>query len=220
MAWSAVVPVKGLAHAKSRLATSSSSDHLALAFAQDTISALLATDGIGRVIVATSDPVVTAWTQNMGGETFDDAEYTGINPAVIGAANQAPAGDGIVVVLADLPCLTAIVMNHVLGASGEFDHSFLADAHGTGTTMWFSREGMTKEPHFGSGSRAAHAASGSVDLVLEHGEEAWPKARRDVDTVDDLTEAIALGVGTATRRALDTTHGIEPHHDGRPTPLR
>jgi 2-phospho-L-lactate guanylyltransferase len=220
MAWSAVVPVKGLAHAKSRLATFASSDHLALAFAQDTISALLVTDGIGRVIVATSDPVVTAWTREAGGETFDDAECAGINPAVMAAATHAHAEGGIVVVLADLPCLTSLIMDQVLEAAGQVDHSFLADAQGTGTTMWFSTLGINIEPHFGPGSRAAHAASGGVDLVLTHGEDAWPRARRDVDTVDDLTEAIALGVGAATRHALEAARLTLPPHDGRPTPLR
>jgi len=205
MAWSAVVPVKGLAHAKSRLASSASSDHLALAFAQDTISALLTTAGIARVIVATSDPVVTAWTHEAGGETFDDGDYAGINPAAMAAASHAPAGDGIVVVLADLPCLTAPVMHQVLMAADQFDRSFLTDAQGTGTTMWFARPGMLVEPHFGPQSRAAHASSGSKDLVLEHGDAAWPQARRDVDTVDDLANAIELGVGEATRRALDDT---------------
>ncbi len=205
MAWSAVVPVKELTHAKSRLAMPGSSAHLALAFAQDTISALLETEGISRVIVATSDPVVSAWTLQSGGEVFDDAEYAGINPAVMAAADSLPRDDGVLVVLADLPCLNAQVLKQVIMAAEQFDRSFVTDAQGTGTTMWFAKEGMRVEPHFGPGSRAAHVASGSVDLVLLHGDDAWPKARRDVDTVDDLTNAITLGVGVATSQALKRT---------------
>lgn len=202
MSWSAVVPVKGLAQAKSRLGTLSIGG-LALAFAQDTISALLATDDVGQVIVATSDPIVSTWSRDMGAKTFDDSAHAGLNPATRAAADIAIGSEGLVIVLADLPCLTPGAMREVLAAAAGSDRSFVADAEGSGTTMWLAQRGVAVDPRFGADSRAAHLASGCTDLVLRHGEDAWPRARRDVDTEDDLRAALELGVGPATLDALD-----------------
>ena len=55
--WAVVVPVKGGSSAKSRLADPAR-PALATAFALDTIMAALATVGVERVVVVTSDPVV------------------------------------------------------------------------------------------------------------------------------------------------------------------
>ena len=55
--WSLVVPVKVLAHAKTRLAAFAGPDRpaLALAMAADTVAAALASPRVGRVIVVTDD---------------------------------------------------------------------------------------------------------------------------------------------------------------------
>ena len=55
--WAVVVPVKDGSSAKSRLADPAR-PALATAFALDTIMAALATVGVERVVVVTSDPVV------------------------------------------------------------------------------------------------------------------------------------------------------------------
>lgn len=55
--WAVVVPVKGGSSAKSRLADPAR-PALATAFALDTIMAALATVGVERVVVVTSEPVV------------------------------------------------------------------------------------------------------------------------------------------------------------------
>jgi 2-phospho-L-lactate guanylyltransferase len=50
-------------------------------------------------------------------------------------------------------------------------------------------------PHFGADSAVRHAAAGFVEL------EASAGLRRDVDTIEALAEALALGAGPLTRAA-------------------
>ena len=205
MPWSAVVPVKSLAAAKSRLAARVASEDLALAFAQDTISALLATPQISRVITATADPLVSAWARAAGAEVFDDTNHEGINVAAAAAAAACiPELDDVLIVLADLPCLTSASLEHVLDAATAHRVSFVADADGTGTTMWCGISGAPVASRFGPQSREAHLQAGAVDLVASDRSAHLALARRDVDTEDDLAHALALGVGAATRRALST----------------
>lgn len=203
MSWCAVVPVKSLASAKSRLHADASSERLALAFAQDTITALLGVARIGRVVVATSDPVVATWAHTVGAEVHDDSADVGINDAVrAAAASHVRPAECLAIVLADLPCLTPAAMDEVIDVAERHPRCFLPDAEGTGTTMWFSRTPSTITTHFGPASRAAHEASGALDMAMVGGEAAWPLARRDVDTADDLATALRLGVGPNTRQAV------------------
>jgi 2-phospho-L-lactate guanylyltransferase len=71
--------------------------------------------------------------------------------------------------------------------------AFVADATGAGTVLLAAPPGALLEPCFGTGSAAAHAASGAVELV-----GGWPSLRHDVDTPDDLAGAFVLGVGAHT----------------------
>src|ERR1700744_2016348 len=56
--WTVLLPVKVLARAKSRLAAPAGARRreLALAFASDTVTAVLACPEVARVVVVTSDP--------------------------------------------------------------------------------------------------------------------------------------------------------------------
>ena len=68
---------------------------------------------------------------------------------------------------------------------------------GTVTTL-FTAPWEAFSTHFGVGSRAAHLAMGAreIDGPLD-------SLRRDVDDLDDLRAALALGVGTHTARAVE-----------------
>ncbi len=68
----------------------------------------------------------------------------------------------------------------------------MADAAGTGTTVLAAAAGHRLAPRYGPGSRDGHAASGAVEV------DGDLRLRRDVDTPDDLRDALALGVGPRT----------------------
>ena len=70
----------------------------------------------------------------------------------------------------------------------------MADRAGTGTTLYTADNLARFAPQFGAGSCAAHRAAGAVEI----GGDAMTSVRQDVDTPDDLADALTLGVGART----------------------
>ncbi|WP_239117005.1 2-phospho-L-lactate guanylyltransferase [Planotetraspora phitsanulokensis] len=196
--WSIVVPVKTLIRAKTRLAGAAGPYRadLAVAVASDTVAAALACPLVARVVVVTADPVPAERLAALGAHVVNDPDR-GLNAALrVGAAEavQLAAGDAVGALQADLPALRPRELERVLTAALEFDESFVPDAAEVGTTFYGVRPGIAFRPRFGGESRARHLSGGAKELALE----AIPSVRRDVDTVEDLKEAEALGLGPAT----------------------
>ena len=202
-AWAVVVPVKRLTQAKTRLGLPAADRaRLALAMAEDTIRACVAADSVRRVVVVTDDPDGAAMAVAAGAVVVADEPDAGLNPALRhGAAYAARSGAdlGIVTVSSDLPALRAADLDAVLRAATADLLAVVADAAGTGTVLYAAARAEAFDPAYGDQSRAAHVRSGAVD----RSGDADPRLRRDVDTVADLREAVALGVGPATRRAVE-----------------
>ena len=97
--------------------------------------------------------------------------------------------DGIAVVVADLPALTAAALDLVLAAAEMVDLGVVVDRQGMGTTMLTAAPGHQLHPRFGPGSARRHAELGASRLA------APPPARTDVDVLDDLDAAQRLGFG-------------------------
>jgi len=202
--WTVIMPVKSLSAAKSRLAHAHPGA-LSRAFLLDALDAVLATPEVTEVIVVTGDPEVAIAAAESGCRTVDDDGHPGINAAAAWGARNRGASGGVAVMVSDLPCLTSSACATVLELAARHSTSFLPDADGQGTTMWFATPGHEVRTAFGVESRAAHAHAGAVDLVTRHPEaaDALIPARRDVDTLADLTDAAAIGVGTHCRALLD-----------------
>jgi 2-phospho-L-lactate guanylyltransferase len=192
--WIAVVPVKRLGAAKTRLRGALPGvghRRLVLAVVQDTVAAVLACAEVAGLMVVTSDPTVAEAVGALGARTVPDEPEAGLNPAIALGARM--AGDLPVVALAgDLPALRPAELGAALSAAGR--RSFVPDAAGTGTTLLAAPAGTALDPRFGPGSAAAHAGSGAEVLAGP-----WPSLRRDVDTRTDLVAAAAIGLGTRTR---------------------
>jgi 2-phospho-L-lactate guanylyltransferase len=195
----AVLPVKPPTRGKSRL-TGVPDDlrrDLALAFALDTASACLAAASVEAVLVVTDDAVLAGRLASLGCATVPDAG-AGLNGALVQAAAEVARrwpGAQPVALLADLPALRPDDLDAALAALVPGGPSYVADADGTGTTLYTA---PTDEfaPAFGVDSAAAHLASGALAVRGE-----LPSLRRDVDDLDDLRAALALGVGPATSAA-------------------
>jgi 2-phospho-L-lactate guanylyltransferase len=226
VSWVCVVPVKGSAAAKTRLgelpASFPARGALAEAFALDTVAALVASPSVQRVLVVTADPAVAAPLTALGAQIVPEpspgppAEES--NPAdaqsVSTAAPRDPLnvaiGEGIrvaherwplsniAVLTGDLPALIVADVETTLAAASGHDRAMVADEEGTGTTTLLARAGIAMVPRFGPGSRAAHEAAGHHVLDLP------PAAsiRRDVDTPENLAEALHRGVGPHTNALL------------------
>ncbi|UFN42965.1 NTP transferase domain-containing protein [Nocardioides okcheonensis] len=105
----AVVPVKRLDLAKSRLALADEHRRdLALAFALDTVAALAASTRVAAVVVVTGDAVVAQQVEALGARVVPDRGRDLVASVRTGTrARQADPHAWVVVVPGDLPCLRA-----------------------------------------------------------------------------------------------------------------
>ncbi|MET9761691.1 2-phospho-L-lactate guanylyltransferase [Streptomyces sp. NPDC006372] len=203
MQWTLVVPLKPLAQAKSRLADTADDGlrpDLALAFAQDTVAAVLACPAVRDVAVVTDDARAGRELAALGAAIVPDEPGGGLNAALAhatGVVRSARPGSPVAALNADLPALRPAELSRVLEAAAEFPRAFLPDAAGIGTTLLAAASGRSLLPAFGTDSRARHRASGAVELSLT----GVDSVRQDVDTGDDLRSALALGVGPHTAAA-------------------
>ena len=200
--YAVLVPVKPPRRGKSRLrgVPDVRRRELAGAFALDTVAAVLATPMVERVLVVTDDALFSRALVALGAQSVPDGDTTDLNATLEQAGAEARRrwpGLRPVALCADLPALRAHELAAALLRAPEGEPGFVTDTAGTGTTLvtapW---EGFST--HFGVGSRAAHLAMGAreIDGPLD-------SVRRDVDDLDDLRAALALGVGPHTARAVE-----------------
>ncbi len=218
--WAVVVPVKGGPLAKSRLDLPlHARAALAHAFARDTVAALLAADEVAVVLVVTADVEVGAWVTAAGARVVADPGG-GLDAAVAAGLRSARAcgWSRLAVVLGDHPALRPDEVSAALTAAGSQERTVLPDADGTGTALLTGRAGAELPTAFGPGSADAHAALGHTVLALD-----LPGLRVDVDDTASLAAATLLGLGPATRAALEraslpgvqaTIHRIEDDGSG------
>jgi 2-phospho-L-lactate guanylyltransferase len=207
MSWTAVIPVKRLDTAKSRLGADDDPrrPELALAFALDVLEACQRTPAIGSIIVVTDDREVIASVTSSAPDVVicPEPDGGGLNGAIGRGAGLAT---GAVVALAgDLPCLSPHALEHVLELAEAHDRSLLSDTQGSGTAMLLSHDPAALDPRFGPLSRSAHVQGGCIDLGLDadaHARSLLAGARRDVDTPADLWDARRIGVGRHTADVL------------------
>ncbi|GAA2631793.1 2-phospho-L-lactate guanylyltransferase [Streptomyces axinellae] len=203
-AWTLVVPLKPLERAKSRLAgaaTGTSLPDLALAFAQDTVSAALACPAVRHVVVVTDDALAAGELTGLGARAVPDAPAAGLNAALTHGTRVVRSRDpsaAVAALNADLPALRPEELARVLNTAARFPRAFLPDAAEIGTTLLSALPPAPLSPAFGGPSRSRHRASGAVELDISE----VPGVRQDVDTPDDLRAALALGVGAFTSALL------------------
>ncbi|MFC0433013.1 2-phospho-L-lactate guanylyltransferase [Kutzneria buriramensis] len=194
-----VVPVKRLDRAKSRLVGAADGGigdrrahaDLVVALALDTITAAAAADGVGDVVVVTSDPMLTAVLRAEGIRCVPEAE-PGLNEAYRHGASL--LGRHVGALQADLPALRSEELAAAIAAA-DGKRAFVPDRQGTGTTLLIAAPGEPLDPRFGVGSAAAHRSSGAIELIGD-----WPTVRCDVDTEADLSVAAGLGLGPRTEQ--------------------
>jgi 2-phospho-L-lactate guanylyltransferase len=203
--WAVVVPVKRLAVAKSRLDVDAGIRvELALAMALDTVAACVQASAVVLVVAVSDDELAGPLLRAAGAHVVADEPAAGLNPAIrhgaIIAARTCP-GVRLAAVAADLPALRPDDLAAVLSAARAHPTGAVADATGVGTTLFAATELDVFSPAFGDDSWRRHIGAGVVDLTATAG----ASVRRDVDTLDDLRDASAMGCGLATTSCL-TAH--------------
>jgi len=205
----AVIAIKPMEHAKSRLAVPDPlRRRLAWTMALDTLSALCR--ALPHVLVVSDQPALEARLRRAGlaVEVISESGHFGINSALNRGALclHAQGFTSILACVGDLPALRSESVARIVDASRDHPRSFVADASGVGTTMLLAHD-VELTPQFQGRSAAAHHASGAVSLVAEAIGSPVADARCDVDTEADLAAAIELGVGPATSALIDHERG-------------
>lgn len=223
-----LVAVKELHAAKTRLSGVFDTDDrtgLVLSMLRDTLAVVRDVATVVGVTVVTPDPAVARLARSVGANVYADpapvAERRpdeggtehGLNAALAAAAEHVRRGESgvdVVALQADLPSLRGGEFGEALAAARSGGRSVVVDHHGTGTAALFSCDpAIPLDPRFGPGSAKRHLDSGARPL-----DGHWPGLRTDVDTADDLDAAQALGVGPATRAALDALEHAAPSRCG------
>jgi 2-phospho-L-lactate/phosphoenolpyruvate guanylyltransferase len=209
--WSVVIPVKLLALAKSRLSGLPDTDReaIALAMAADTVAAAMACAAVADVIVVSDDPSVRTEAEAVGADVIADLPGAGLNEALAAGAEYAAArwsGRGLAALTADLPALSADELQAALTAASAVNRAFVADATGSGTTLYTAKPGAPFRPLFGPQSRIRHRQAGVTELDLP----SIPGLKRDVDTLADLREAEEIGLGARTLSVRESISSALP----------
>ncbi|GAB3259349.1 2-phospho-L-lactate guanylyltransferase [Alteromonas gracilis] len=196
---SLLVPVKTYDVAKSRLAVPAGlRRELVHALALDTVTAALECPSVDLVAVVTGEPSLSRDASALGCLVLPDEGGGDLNATIAAGAARLPDHDRAGVLLGDLPALRSDELSAALTGLAGLGDGFVADAARTGTTLLVCSGSDRLLPRFGVGSAARHRAAGLLELDLP-----VPSLRRDVDTVEDLVAAAALGVGRHTSPLLD-----------------
>lgn len=206
----AIIPVRGLERAKSRLGGPLDAEErveLVSRLLRRAVTAAVGSTRVAGAIVVSSDPAALELARSSGAVPLADLDE-GLNPALDLARCEALArgATAIVVLPGDLPWLTRETLDAVLAAAGDAWTreaatlgaaagaplvALVPDRHGTGTNVLILAPPDAVDFAFGVGSRADHAAraeaAGAVYVELGGPLDV------DLDTADDLVlvEAIA-----------------------------
>jgi 2-phospho-L-lactate guanylyltransferase len=202
---SAVVPVKTLAASKSRLFPERPRrevEALSLAMMGDVIACLLATPGVGRVVVVTPDDHVAERATAEGGEALLRPD-PGLNPAIEAASREvAGAGDGVLVVLGDVAAADPGDLGRLIEEAPARGIALAPSSDG-GTSALLRQPSDVIPARFGSDSAKRHrdaAADAGVPCV----ELSLPSLAIDVDLGEDARAILSVPtLGPRTRALLE-----------------
>lgn len=202
--YTAIVPVKRLENAKSRLHPDSAIRRsLATAFLQDILALLGAHPMVGEVLVVTADEEVLHMAEAAAAVPVRETAGVvrcGLNAAIaqgVRSAFRRSPDRPIAVVPSDLAFLDAPALTTVLTRAADYRRAFCRDEEGTGTTILTSAGAVSLQTYYGPISANRHLRAGFKELVgMPIG------VRRDVDVLSTFHTVSPGAVATQTARAL------------------
>ena len=193
----AVIPVKRLTRAKTRLAGTLSLDARA-ALMRETldrvVGALSGSDAITRVVIVTRDLEVAGWAQGWGIDVLRESR-AGMNAALREAREALAGSAAMLIVSGDVARLTREDIASIC-ALGERPPAVVIapDRHGRGTNALLLAPPDCIDVAFGPGSARRHAALARAAGI----EPAWYRSGTiglDIDDADDLALYAGLRAG-------------------------
>lgn len=197
----AIVPVKRLGAAKSRLSPTIEEERrgpLIEAMLADVLEAIGEARTVERTIVVSGDPGAAAVAASAGAETLADPSDEGHpEAALLGIARAREDGAGCVVLLpGDCPLLDPRELDSLLSAVPERHVAVVPDRHGTGTNALALAPPDAILPAFGEGSCERHVAA-AREAGIPFSVERYSSLALDLDTPADI---IALATELASHR--------------------
>jgi 2-phospho-L-lactate guanylyltransferase len=189
MTYRAVIPVKALSEAKSRLAPYLSQPQrstLVLNMLQHVIHALRASACFDAVTVVSSDAQVLELAQQWGAHAQVEEEQ-GHNPALHAAALKeiANGATALLTISADLPLLLPEDIRQMVKLSHLYDVVLAASSEGTGTNALLTQPPLAVPYVFGPGSLQSYEEEARKRLLSSTLYKSCSTAI-DIDTIDDL----------------------------------
>ena len=204
----AVVPFKGTAQVKQRLAaalTPPQRQALALAMLDDVLQTLASVDELGGVLVVTIDPAAVTLAAEFGAQVSSDHAHEGHTGAVMGAASRLAAeGLGLMTMPGDIPLVTPDDIRELLAAHAPANGFTIASAHdelGSNAVLCYAgKRGAAALRRRTASIRISHAARahGIEPCVVR-----LPRIALDIDTPEDLTQFLLTPSQTRSRALLD-----------------
>jgi len=200
---SVVIPAKRLWEAKSRLDLPASRHrHVALGLLLTTTAAAMQAARVGMVYVITRDHVVASAVRARGATPILEQSPFELNAAVcqgrrevIKRRPQSP----VAVLVGDLAFLDPSDLDSAIASFRDCgDPSMVSDREGCGTTFLIHSQHSLPKTLFGPASAAGHRAHGFVETGHE-----LDSLRADVDTVNDMDDAMLWAMEDVGRRAED-----------------
>lgn len=191
MKYTALIPVKSLIVAKSRLASSLSQhkrELLVLDMLHHVLRTLRQSECFERVSVVSEDARVLAQAEIWGAQALPE-EKKGHNPALEAATLRelAAGSSALLTISADLPWLSICDIRSLVEQSTRYEVVLAASREGTGTNAMLVRPPLALPYLFGPNSLQLHRQAAlqrnlSCTIYSSRG------LARDIDTVDDLRE--------------------------------
>lgn len=201
----AIVPLRGPGTGKTRLAPAdggpgldpSERAVLTSAMLSDVLAAVRGST-ITTAVVAAADATASALATALGVGVVRDPPGADLNDALHAAVGRIPT-DTVVIVTADLPCLTSDDLDKLVSRDAQVVVGPTADG---GTSALLRRPPTVIPTAYGPGSATRHLdiarSQGVTSAVVDR-----PGFRTDVDTWDDLRGLLSADVGPATEVLLD-----------------
>jgi 2-phospho-L-lactate/phosphoenolpyruvate guanylyltransferase len=184
----ALVPVKALARAKTRLAgalTPPARARLMHDTLRRTVRTLMQAEGISEVVVITRDDEVKLWVTEWGACVVSEHD-DGLNESLREARTQFLSADALLVVPADLGWLAVEDIRAMIALADDAPSVVIApDRHEQGTNGLLLRPPGVIDFCFGLGSAQAHAAQALAAGITPQ----WYRSSSislDVDDPEDL----------------------------------
>jgi 2-phospho-L-lactate guanylyltransferase len=189
MTYRALIPVKSLTEAKSRLATDLSQEQrgqLVLSMLHHVIQTLQGIETLSSIAVVSPDQHVLRQATSWGVKAYRE-EQQGHNPALEAAAHKElrEGASALLTISADLPLLRESEIEHMIQLSQWYRVVLGASQEGTGTNALLVRPPLIIPYLFGPGSLQRHeeAARERQLSVIRYNSRG---TELDIDTIRDL----------------------------------